>query len=195
MECLTQEYLEYFDAQDFAAQTAVVNSESSNAVEGLEAGCARTLVEDDSQSLAQLSEQKDLIDVEGQYSFESKQHDSQCQYSIPTSKDGNLVKFDASVCGAQQISSTEHTSLFDHAGPRPAKKQKVYQSDRVAVISRLAFRLPANTTTVVCEDTGVCMRQAAYGSMDLYCETCQWKCEPAYLCACHSLANHYNMRS
>ena len=186
MECLTQEYLEYFDAQDFAAQTAVVKSESGNAVEGLEAGCASTLVDDDSQSLAQLSEQKDLIDVEGQYSFESKQHDWQCQSSIPTSNDGNLVKFDARVCDVQQISSTEHT-LFDEAGQKPAKKQKVYQSDRVAVISGLTFRLRANTTTVVCEDTGVCMRQAGYGSMDLYCETCQWKC--------HSLANHYNMRS
>ena len=187
MECLTQEYLEYFDAQDFAAQTAVVKSESSNAVEGLEAGCASTLVDDDSQSLAQLSEK-------GQYSFESKQHDLQCQSSIPTSNDGNLVKFDTRVCDVQQISSTEHT-LFDEAGQRPAKKQKVYQSDRVAVISGLTFRLRANTTTVDCEDTGVCMRQAGYGSMDLYCETCQWKCEPACLCACHSLANHYNMRS
>ena len=94
MECMTQEYLEYFDAQDFAAQTAMVNTESSNAVEGLEAGCASTLLDDDSQSLAQLSEQTDLIDVKGQHSFESKQHDSQCQDSIPTSTDGNLVKFD-----------------------------------------------------------------------------------------------------
>ena len=49
MECFTQDYLEYFDAQDLASES-VVGTESSNAVEDLEAGCASTLVDDDSQS-------------------------------------------------------------------------------------------------------------------------------------------------
>ena len=200
MECLTQEYLEYFDAQDLAPES-VVGTESSNAVEDLEAGCASTLVDDDSQSFACLSGQNDLnaVPVEGkQCSFESKHHDLQSQCSIPTTlDDGKIVECDAIVSGGRPVSSTDQKFflLIDNNEDRPAKKQKVYQSDRVAVISGLTFRLKAKTTTVICEDTGVCMRQAGYGSMDLYCETCQWKCEQPCLCACHSLAYHYNMRS
>lgn len=200
MECFTQEYLEYFDAQDLASES-VVGTESSNAVEDLEAGCASTLVDDDSQSFACLSGQNDLnaVPVEGkQCSFESKHHDLQSQCSIPTTlDDGKIVECDAIVSGCRPVSSTDQKSflLIDNNEDRPAKKQIVYQSDRVAVISGLTFRLKAKTTTVICEDTGVCMRQAGYGSMDLYCETCQWKCEQPCLCACHSLAYHYNMRS
>ena len=150
-----------------------MGTESSNAVEDLEAGCASTLVDDDSQSFACLSGQNDLnaVPVEGkQCSFASKHHDLQSQSSIPTTlDDGKIVECDAIVSGCRPVSSTDQKSflLIDNNEDRPAKKQKVYQSDRVAVISGLTFRLKAKTTTVICEDTGVCMRQAGYGSMDL----------------------------
>ena len=148
MECFTQDYLEYFDAQDLASES-VVGTESSNAVEDLEAGCASTLVDDDSQSFACLSGQNDLnaVPVEGkQCSFESKHHDLQSQCAIPTTLDDGWWKDCWVWCNSIWWPSSQQ-------------------------------------------------HWAGYGSMDLYCETCQWKCEQPCLCACHALAYHYNMRS